>query len=246
MNFAVAHPAQRIGPSLRDLLELPALPSESERAARQLSASAHELVRNVACIIDSMVLRTMEARTAESFETTRNELFSEYFSAMCALGALLRVIVPKKDIGWIAAQSLSCLEADLRNEGAAAFGSELRDRGLFTVWTLRKISDLGEEMDETKPGSEKARQFAIAAIWARFHIDCLIKSMQLHKPIFPEVVEPVADGLRAAVNAYAWLRQEVDGQNGVSEPDLSPVMWEQEDEVFVADSMRDLAREEED
>ncbi len=244
MSFGLIYPDQKIGPSLRDLLELPALPSESAQVTKQLSNSAHDLVRNVASIIDSLVLRAIEARTAEHFEVTRKEVFSEYFAAMCALGALLRVVVPKNDIGWIAAQSLSCLEADFRNEGAAAFGSELRDRGLFTVWTLRKISDLAEDMDETNPTSDKARQFAIAGIWARFHIDCLVKSMQLRKPIFPEVMDPIADGLRAAVNAYAWLRQERDDHDGVSEPELVPVVWEDEDEILLADSMRDLARDE--
>lgn len=245
MSSAVVYPRQ-IGPSLRELLDLLGLPSESEQATKQLSGSANELVRAVASIIDSMVLRTMEARTAESFCTVRAEVFPEYFAAMCALGTLLRVVVPKNDIVWMSAQSLSALESDFRNDGAAAFGLELRDRGLFTVWVLRKISDLSDGLDETKEASEKAKHFAIAAIWARFHIDCLIKSMQSHKPIFPEVVEPIADGLRAAVNAYALLRQEVDERAGVSEPDLPPVLWEAEDEILLADSMRDMAREEQD
>jgi len=245
MSSAVVYP-QQIGPSLRELLELLGLPSESEQASKQLSGSANELVRTVTSIIDSMILRTMEARTAESFREVRKEIFPAYFSAMCALGTLLRVVVPKNDIVWMSAQSLSALESDFRNEGAAAFGLELRDRGLFTVWVLRKISDLSEGLDETKAGSEKAKHFAIAAIWARFHIDCLIKSMQSHKPIFPEVVEPIADGLRAAVNAYALLRQEVDEHAGASEPELPPVLWESEDEILLQDSMRDMAREEQD
>lgn len=249
-SSAVVYPPQ-FGTSPRELLELVGLPSESEHAAKQLSGSANELVRTVTSIIDSMVLRTMDERTSESFSKTRAEVFPQYFAAMAALGALLKVVVPKKDIAWMAAQSLSELEADFRDNGAAAFGLELRDRGVFTVYALRKISDLGEDLEESpirsdksKESSDKVRNFAVSALWARFHIDCLIKSMQSNKPIFPEVVGDITDGLRSAVNAYGWLRQEVEERTGISEPELPPVKWEAEDDMLLADSMRDVAQNE--
>jgi hypothetical protein len=248
-SLAVVYPKE-IGATPRELLELVSLPSEAEHSIKQLSGSANELVRTVVSIVDSMVLRAMDQRTAESFSTTRAEVFPQYFAAMSALGTLLRVVVPKKDIAWISAQSLSELEADFRDNGAAAFGLELRDRGIFTVWVLRKITDLAEELEEhpvstdrSRENGDKVKQFAVSAIWARFHIDCLVKSMQSHKPIFPEVVEHITDGLRAAVNAYAWLRQEVDERSGISEPELPAVHWDEEDDVLLADSMRDLSRE---
>jgi hypothetical protein len=248
-SSAVIFP-KNIGVNPRELLELVGLPSETQRATRQLSGSANDLVRVVVSVVDEMVLRTMEERTADGFSKTRAEVFPQYFVAMVALGALIKVTVPKKDVDWLIAQSLSELEADFRDSGAATFGSELRDRGTFTIWTLRKIHDLAEEVEKltavrenAEATNDRAQKFAIHAVWARFHIDCLVKSMRSGKPIFPEIVDSIVDGLRAAVNAYAWIRQEVDQRVGASEPELTPVHWEADDEMLLSDSMRDMTRE---
>jgi hypothetical protein len=90
---------------------------------------------------------------------------------------------------------------------------------------------------------DNAKQFAMHAVWARFHIDILVKSMKSDMAIFPDVVDRIADGLRAAVNAYAWLRQEVDRISGISEPELKPIAWDDEDEILLSDSMENLGRE---
>lgn len=242
---------EQVGPTPSELLEFVALPSEVENAPKQLSGSANELVRSIASVIDGIVLRTMEERTAEGFAKARMEGFPQYFAAMVALGVLIKIAVPERDIERLRAESLSELEADFRDSGAAAFGTDLRDRGLFTVWTLRKISDLAHEVENSavpkdilQKDNDVARKFATHAIWARFHIDCLVKSMKSRKPIFPGVVENIADGLRAAVDAYAWIRQAVGLRTPVAEPQLSPVEWTPDDELLLKDSMRDMDREE--
>lgn len=226
----------------RQLLELVALPSEQVQGSKRLSASTNDLLSAVVGVIDQIVCRAMKERTAEGFEKTAREAFTSYFAAMVALGSLIKITVPERDIDWLAAQSLTTFESDLKNLGAAKFGSELRDRGLFTVWTLRKIHDLSSELKNAELG-DNAKQFAMNAVWARFHVDILVKSMESDMAIFPDVVEKIADGLRAAVNAYAWLRQEVDRISGVSEPELQPVTWEDEDEILLSDSMENLGRE---
>ncbi len=226
----------------RQLLELVALPSEQEHTSRRLSPSTNEIVRAVVGVIDDILLRTMKERTAQGFEKTARDAFTSYFAAMMALGALIKITVPERDIDWLAAQSLTELESDFKNSGAAKFGAELRDRGLFTVWILRKIHDLSDGLKNADLG-DNAKQFALNAVWARFHIDILVRAMKSDMVIFPEVVDSIADGLRAAVNAYAWLRQEVDRINGVSEPILQSVPWDDEDEILLSDSMRDLGNE---
>jgi hypothetical protein len=67
--------------------------------------------------------------------------------------------------------------------------------------------------------------------------------MRANKPIYPEVIEPIRDGLRAAVDAYAAIRQWADLRNPKQEPDLASMAWTEDDEVLLADSMRDLDRE---
>ena len=95
---------------------------------------------------------------------------------------------------------------DFREFGSSTFGSDLTERGLFTVWTLRKIYDLAKEISASpvpkeiaQEDAEKAGDLVRFALWNRFHLDCLTKSMRAKKPIYPEVVDPVRDGLRAAV-----------------------------------------------
>jgi len=241
-SACITFSADIIGEEPRQLLELVALPSEQKHASKRLSASTNDLLHAVVGVIDQIVLRAMRERTAQGFDKTAREAFTSYFAAMVALGALIKITVPERDIDWLAAQSLTELESDFKNLGADKFGSELRDRGLFTVWTLRKIHDLRGELKNAELG-DNAKQFAMHAVWARFHIDILVKSMKSDMAIFPDVVDRIADGLRAAVNAYAWLRQEVDRISGISEPELKPIAWDDEDEILLSDSMENLGRE---
>jgi hypothetical protein len=242
---------QNIGQSPRELLGLVGLPSDAESAPRQLSGETYDLIRSVVSVIDGMILRTIQERTQEDFKKTREAVFPQYFAAMAALSMLIKVTVPNNDLVWLAAQSLSELEADFRDNGAAAFGATIRDRGIFTVWILRKIANFIPEIskppaledEQRKKDNELAMQFVGHAVWARFHIDCLINSMNSKVPIFPDVMPLVEDGLRAAVNAYAWIRQAVDLRLGNPEPDYPPVAWDEEDASFIADSMRDFASE---
>jgi hypothetical protein len=142
------------------------------------------------------------------------------------------------------------MEADFKELGSSTFGSDLTERGLFTVWTLRKIYDLAKEISASplpneiaEQDAEKARDFVRSALWNRFHVDCLTKSMRAKKPIYPEVVDPIRDGLRAAVDAYAHIRQWADLRIPKPEPDFAPIGWTGDDDALLADSMYDLDHE---
>jgi hypothetical protein len=231
--------------SFGDLFRLVGLPSETERAAKQLSGSAEALTRSVTFVIDGLVVRAIESRTAEEFRKTSTEVFPQYFAAMHALGQLIRIIVPADALERLMSESLSELEADLRELGPSAFGSDLSARGSFTVWTLRKIKDLAQEFSEQRPSADGqtdadlTMKFVTYAVWTRFHVDCLARSMHGKKPIYPEVVPQITDGLRAAVDAYAWIRQAVELRSQPElESDLAPIPWDEEDELLLRDSMR--------
>jgi hypothetical protein len=239
-----------IGTNPRELLELVGLPTDVEHAPKRLSGSANELIRSIVSVIDGLVLRALKERTPQDFARVRSEVFPHYFAAMFALGSLIRIAVPNEDVEILLSQSLSELESDFREHGTATFGADLTECGIFTVWTLRKINDLAQEVvrstvegDAAKTDNEMAKKFSTNAMWARFHIDCLIKSMHTGNPIFPSIVDSIVDGLRAAVNAYAWIKQGVDLRLGEPEPDLPPVRWTADDEALLSDSMRDMGHE---
>lgn len=255
MSTAITLPEGVGKVSIAAVLRLVGLPSERERATtRQLpgSTASVDLVRMIVSVIDDLVSAAIEKRTAEDFKAIRDEVFPQYFGAMRALGDLVRIVAPKHTVERLIAESFCELEADFRDLGPSTFGTDLRDRGIFTVWILRKIDDLAQEIvgtasalstDKEEEDTSLALKFATYAVWARFHVDCLAKSMRSEKPIYPEVTEVINDGLRAAVNAYAWIRQGVDLRNATPEPEFAPLPWDEEDEALLADSMRDMARE---
>lgn len=210
-----------------NLLRLVGLPSEADRASSKCTPRAEELIRSVVGVIDVLVGRAMEARTPDEFSMVLREVFPKYFSAMRALGDLIRIIMPANDLERLMSDSLCELEADFRDLGPAAFGSDLSNRGTFTIWTLRKIKDLAQEISKSTPATDRVAEvesfskFAVNAIWSRFHVDCLIRSMKTQSPLYPELRTPMVNGLRAAVDAYSWIRQAIDLRTATPEVEIS-------------------------
>lgn len=244
-STAIALPKVNLAELLK-LVGLPSKTSQNERTA-ELVGRANESVRAVGSVIDDLVFAAIDKRTAEDFKSARGEVFPQYFFAMRALGDLARIVIPKATRARLSAEWFSELEADFRDRGPSTFGSDLAERGIFTVWILRKIHDLAHEITATTSPKESeaedvamATDFAFKGLWTRFHVDCLTKSMRDNRPPYPEVVEPIRDGLRTAVNTYACIRQWADLRNPKSELELGPIEWTDADELLLADSMEDL------
>lgn len=228
-------------------LKVGGLPVEGERTKRTVDG---DLLRQVGSIIDGLILISIEQRTAVDFIAKRSEVFPHYVSAIRALGELAQIVLSKRSIECLSVESFSEMEADFRNLGPSAFGLDLTERGMFTVWTLRKIHDLAMEIaaspspnENTKEDADIAMDFVMLILFSRFHVDCLLKSLRSNKPIYPEVVDPIRDGLRATVNAYARIRQWADIRNPKQEPELPNREWTDDDELLLADSMRDMDNE---
>ncbi|SPF51982.1 hypothetical protein SBA4_480007 [Candidatus Sulfopaludibacter sp. SbA4] len=220
----------------------------SERSAKRLPASAGELIQNVASILDEMVVGAIGARTAQEFSSIRDSVFEQYFSAVRALSDLARIVVPGHVLDGLAAESFCELEADIHERGLAAFGAALRDQAMFAVWTMRKTADLCQRINAAQlpvnlreDDASISSKFAIHAVWARFHLDCLIKSMRLRRPLYPEVMEGVTDGLRSAVDAYALARRALDLRLPAVEPEIPPVDWDDEEQALLDDATYDSA-----
>jgi hypothetical protein len=235
-------------PNIGELLKVVVFPkaAQNKRSAEMVDR-ANDLIRNITSVIDDLISAAIEKRTAADFIAARTELFSQYFAAMRALGDLARIIIPRQTIDRLSAEWFCELEADFRDLGPSTFGADLTERGLFTVWTLRKIQDLAQEISSSAAAEKNeaedvkmASDFAVKALYTRFHVDCLIKAMRDSRPIYPDVVESIRDGLRAAVNTYACIRQWADLKNPRPEPDLDAVEWTDEDGLLLIDSMCDL------
>jgi hypothetical protein len=234
--------------NVSDLLALPTLPSD--RSAKRLSVSADELIRNIASVADELVVCAIEKRTAADFIATRNDVFHQYFDAVRSFSDLARIIVPKHVLEILAAESLSEMEAEFREHGLGAFGAAVRDQAIFTIWTMRKIDDVCRRINSLKlppdlaaADIEPRSYYAFTAVAARFHLDCLVKSVHLRKPIYPDVLNVVIDGLRYAVNAYAWAVRGLNLRLPKSEMQIAPVEWDDEDQALLTEATNDMVAE---
>jgi hypothetical protein len=222
----------------------------SRRAAKQISGSAEDALRGIAALLEQMIVGAVEKRTAAEFKAAYDETFQSYAQLMNALGSLIRAVAPATVRERITAESLCEMEADFRDRALVAFGANMRDQALFTVWTLRKISDIAQRIgnaeasqDQREHDSKIATNFVYHAVRTRFHLDCLLWSMRTNRPIYPEVLGTISDGLRSAVDAYAWIRQAADLRSTHDEPILEYVDMDEEDRLFVDSSAFDMAKE---
>lgn len=242
MNQALAMPVESLmAINVGEMLAVPTV--RSQRRTNRFTAE--QVIQNVVSVIDDLILAMIERRTAAEFLATRVEVFPHYFQAVRALGDLARIVVPRHVLEIATAESFSETEAEFREHALAAFGAEVRDQALFTVWTLRRISDLCQKIDAERLAPELVRSdrtlfegFVSHAIGARFSLDCLLKSMLMQKPMPPEVLEVVMNGLRGAVNAFAWARRAFDLR--VPRPATNDhVEWDEEDQQLLNEATYD-------
>lgn len=222
----------------------------SNRATKQISGSAEDALKGIATLLEQMLVGAVEKRTSADFNAARDETFQNYARLMYASGALIRAVVPSNIMDRVTSESLCETEAEFRDHALAAFGSGIRDQSIFTVWTLRKISDLAQTIigkgvpeDLKEQDKQFATMFSYHGLRTRFHLDCLLLSMRMNRPIYPEVLEVISDGLRSAVDAYAWIRQAADLRTKHEEPTLAFIDLDEEDRLFVEASAHDMANE---
>ena len=223
----------------------------STRGAKEISPSIQQIFENIAEVHDQMIAGVIEKRTVSEFRAARDAVFSNYAHIMRAISDLARVVIPPRVLERQADESFCELESDFREHGDS-LGSAVRDQVIFTIWTFRKIKSLVQQIaskdapdgaQEQERDRELSSSFAFYALWTRFHLDCLTLSMHCHKPIYPEARDEIADGLRAAVNAYASVKQGLELRNPVMEPVLARPEWDDEDQELLDSSIADLGSE---
>lgn len=230
-------------------IRLLGLPAEKS-AKKQLSGSADEVVKTIASVLDQMVMGAIDKRSADEFRAARDEAFPKYMQLVLNLAGIVSAIVPPTVLSRLTGESFSELEADIREHALAAFGADMRDRAMFTVWTLRKIADLLSVIAHGTIAEEDGKKdkdffvsFLANALMSRFHIDCLRASMKSGRAIYPDVLPVIDNGLKAVVDAYAWIRQAADLRSPTDVTECIPAEWNDEDDQLLRESMADLSHE---
>lgn len=188
------------------------LASRSLQPSRQLAAPALEVFNGIRDTVDQFLLEVLEARTKAEYQQVFARVFPNYFRITLTVSGFAQAVIPQEIVNRMARESVCEMEADFRDKGLVAFGADVKQQAIFTVWTLRKISDLLIQIATTKPRNRKedaefSTQFTFSALWAKFSLDCLLMSLRSNHPVYPEVMEELTDGLRSMVNAYAWARR---------------------------------------
>jgi hypothetical protein len=221
----------------------------TKNSARVLSEEAAELFKAILSVLNDLLLRAIDVQTREEFIALRSQIFDDTRKTQKAMGSLAMVVIPKPTLDRLVWESFSEMEADLTEHGAKKFGVVARDQAIFTVWTLRKINRLLSRIVEGPPISaelkerdkEIAKDFSFYVYWAQFHIECLFAAMRFKKPITPDVLDEICDGLRAVVNAYGLVRQGI-ALRWPSQDNEEPgtFEWDEEDQELLDSSMADM------
>jgi len=234
--------------TLREQLAFLAVPAK--RSSEQVSHTTEQFVKTISVMLNRLMGDVIATRTHDEFVAALRANFPPYAQIMLAMGKIITASVEQSVIDRLTYESLSELEADFRDEGQV-FGETVREQATFTAWTLRKINDLVHECsakDATPDQIEKDREFGHNYIQnvlqARFSLDCLRMSLTTGRAIFPEPLQGLSDGLRAAVDAYAWVRQARDLRHPTVEEDVVEIEWDQEQQELLESSMAEALREE--
>ena len=191
------------------------LAARSKRSARELSQPIGEVFRGASAAMEQMALTLIEKRTEQEFQAAFTELFPKYVALTISLSQIARAIVPVDALDRLTRESICELEADFREQAADAFGSAVREQAMFTIWTGRKIYEIVSTINSTKvlddtnkeQDEEFSSQFTTYSLLGHLSLDCLSVALRHKRPIYPEVMAEIVDGLRCMVNAYAWARR---------------------------------------
>jgi len=223
------------------------LASRSKQSSRRLSAPASDVFKGIREAVDQLILRAVETRSEKEFRGAFMDAFPKYVGFTLALSSFSTASVPDETINRMARESICEMEADFRDKAVGAFGSEIRDQLMFTAWTLRKITDLLIQIGATQPDVSRREEdkdclshFLGTALQAKFSLDCFNMAMHLDRPIYPEVIESLKDGLRAMVNAYAWARKGLALRVPEDDSTMPSVVSDEEDDELARSSMQDM------
>lgn len=221
-------------------------PSVAPEAA--LKRSDERLVRDLVSVLDRQLLAAIDTRTPQEFNDVRGRVFIRYVRALRALEDTVSNLIPSEAYGEISGNATSQLAADLDNE-VARFGEKLVEQSIFTLWTIRNIRALGVEIcaagdvapDDRAADRTLLYEYHNFSLWAQFHLDIVFAAMKFERPIAEPVRESICDGLRAAVNAYAIMRDALYLRRPPIEQSCTNALpWDEEDDQLLDESMRDM------
>ena len=219
--------------------------SVSGSATKLLPQTADNIVRSVLTLLEYLVRPVIETDTAAAFQIAREEAFPKYAEAVEALASLTHLVAPEVVVDRWNQEFFRDFETNLKQCGLA-LGEAIRDKATSSACLLNRLSDLVSQVDGIDSINTK-QELVVAelikpcihqVVRTHFHIHCLVLSLQLQRPMRPEVLELVVDGLRSAVDAYGFAQRISDVLAPFVTPDTGGVECDEEDTELLAEAMR--------
>ena len=216
----------------------------SVASENKLVYSDQQLIRELVKVLDKQLLDLVDSRSPDEFYHVRDRVWPRYIRALSALLDTAANLVPNEE--KVTDSLIANLTADLTKQ-EATLGSQLVEQSIFTLWMMPKIRALGREIARAGDPPDRAadgvllKEYLTHSLWAELHLDAIFVSLKFNRPIRESIWEPMCNGLRAAVNAYAvmkdalYLRQ----PKVQDETPLEGLPWDEEDQELLDSSMED-------
>lgn len=213
-----------------------------------LVRSDERLLAELVAVLDRQLLSAVDARSEVEFVAVRKHVFPRYVRALRALHDTAANLVSDDVVDQLSDSVMAALANDLEKQ-ELRFGKRLIEQAEFTLWTIRKIRTLSRDIcragdapaDKRQADMSLANEYCGASWWAQFHLDMLFAAMKYDRPIRENIRESVCDGLRAAVDAYAIMKDALLLRlPAAAEEAAASLPWDEEDEQLLASSMRDV------
>jgi hypothetical protein len=212
----------------------------------ELTRNQERLIKELICVLNKQLLGVVESRTKDEFRKVRDTIWPKYIRAIRALYDTISNLLSEEQVAAMTTEGAPHLTSDLKKQ-EALFGNTLMEQAVFTLWTIQKNRALAKKIDGLAlPESQREADRKLlgeartTSLWAQFHLDAVISAMKLNRPIAEEVRELMCDGLRAAVNAYAVMKEALSLRQPTKQHALVELPWDEEDERLLAASMRDI------
>ena len=232
--------------SLDGVINLVAFPQRASGALRERPAQIIKLLLDER---ETILVRLVTSTSVEEFMRLRGLLLNRYLHLVRSISDCVTAAVDDDSLTYELAQdSLRGLERNFNEKGVEHLGAAASKEALFSLATLIKVYRLLPEIKSKKPPSrrlkhdrELASSFSFTFLWAHIHLDCLATALDRQVQLAPEVLEAILDGMRRSVMAYSCLRQGLQLRGGASPSHKTkPPEWDDEDQVLLEESARDL------
>lgn len=221
------------------------LVSRSSSSSRALSPMISDVLSGCAMQVRGILCTMIETRSRAEYRREFQQSFPKYVGLTLAMSHFATAMIPREEIERLSRESICEMESYFRDNGIEAFGEVVRNQAIFTVWTLRKINDVVDQImaakledSKKKADSSTCAMFNVHLFRAQFSLDCLNLALETKKALYPDVVEDVTDGLKSMVNAYAHAREGLELRVPVKETDIAVSELDEEDRALLEMSMR--------